>query len=258
MKLEKHRYEDVVVLRFIGEFDSFNLKMFSKRIDAMLSSNDNRIVLDMRLLKFINSAALGYLIQSHKAAAESGGEIVIAQPSKFVKKTLTTLGLDGVFKIFDSVETAILHFRQGTDIGEIKLEGGEFDESLVGSTPIIFRQGGDEGGDAPNQVGKIVTLYGDGLLFRYEVDGDPTEDPVVKILQPGQSLKIKFRQPFAVKDYYFEMSASVTEVVETDTDDGNSVVGTRVKYEEIKDEDRQHLDEFVLNQAKWREEVSGN
>lgn len=253
MKLEKHRYEDVVVLRFVGEFDSFNLKMFSKRIDGMLAAKDNRIVLDMRLLKFINSAALGYLIQSHKAAGEGGGEVLIAQPSKFVKKTLATLGLDGVFKIFDSVETAILHFRQGTDIGEIKLEGGEFDESLVGSTPIIFRQSGDD--DAPNQVGKIVTLYGDGLLFRYEVDGDPTADPVVKILHPGKSLKLKFRQPFAVKDHYFEMQAEVTEVVEMDTDEGASIVGTRVRYDDIKDEDRQHLDEFVLNQAAWRQEV---
>ena len=44
---------------------------------------------------------------------------------------------------------------------------------------------------------------------RYEVEGDPAADPVVKILQPGKSLKLKFRQPFAVKDYYFEMHAEV-------------------------------------------------
>ena len=251
MKLEKQRFEDVVILRFVGEFDSFNLRMFSQRIDAMLDAGDNNIVLDMRLLKFVNSAALGYLIRAHKQAQSGGGELVIAQPSRFVKKTLSTLGLDGVFKIFDGVETAILHFRQGKDIGEINLDQGEFDESLVGSTPVLFRVARYK--EDPNQVGKIVTLYGDGLLFRYDVQGD--DDEVTKFLKKDEQLKVKFRQPFAVKDHYFEIVATVESVVETDTDDGTTL-GARIRYDEISEEDREHLTELVKNQAEWRKEVT--
>ena len=106
MKLEKHRYEDVIILKFTGEFDTFNLPAFSERIDRMIASGDNQFVLDLRLLKFINSAALGYLIKTRKALTEADGGMVLARPSKFVKKTLTTLGLDDVFQMFDSVEGA--------------------------------------------------------------------------------------------------------------------------------------------------------
>ena len=69
MKLEKHRYEDVVILKFTGEFDTFNLPAFSERIDRMIDGGDTQMVFDLRLLKFINSAALGYLIKTAKRLA---------------------------------------------------------------------------------------------------------------------------------------------------------------------------------------------
>ncbi len=49
MKLEKHRYDDVVILKFTGEFDTFNLPGFSARIDTMIDRGDNKLVLDLFL-----------------------------------------------------------------------------------------------------------------------------------------------------------------------------------------------------------------
>ncbi len=259
MKLEKHRYENVVILKFTGEFDTFNLPAFSERIDRMIQSGDNQFVFDLRLLKFINSAALGYLIKTSKRLQSEGGQMVLARPSKFIKKTLTTLGLDDVFKMFESVEAGVQHFRTGEDVGEIQLEGGEYDEALTGSVPILFRPSGTEEANAlPNQVGRIVTLYEDGLLFRYEPDHDKGDDPVEKFLNAGQTLKLKFRQPFAVKEYYFEMSGQIQEVSKMagGDDDDTTVDAIRVRYEDIKDDDREHLEQFVRDQESWKSELS--
>ncbi len=258
MKLEKHRYEDVVILKFTGEFDTFNLPAFSERIDRMINAGDEHFVFDLRLLKFINSAALGYLIKTSKRLEQKGGAMVLARPSKFIKKTLTTLGLDDVFKMFESVEAGVQHFRTGEDVGEIRLEGGEYDEALTGSVPILFRPSGSDDADAlPNQVGRIVTLYEDGLLFRYEPDHDKGDDPVESFLKIGQLLKLKFRQPFAVKEYYFEMSGQIQEVNEMSSgdDEDTSVDAVRVRYESIKDEDRSHLEQFVRDQESWKSEL---
>ncbi|MGE0193044.1 MAG: STAS domain-containing protein [Planctomycetota bacterium] len=255
MKLEKRRYEDVLILRFVGEFDSFNLPSFSEHIDQMIDGGDQRLILDCHLLKFINSAALGYLIKTRKRLTAQGGDMLLARPSKFVKKTLGTLGLDALFRIFDSVESALMHFKQGLDIGELDLEAGEQDESLTGSVPILFRPaGGDADEDAPNQVGRIVTLYEDGLLFRYTAEGPLAGDPVQAFLKSGADLKMKFRQPFAVKDHYFEMLGSVVEVSEQTDDDGSSLTA-RVHYGEISDDDRMHLQQFVRDQDAWRKEL---
>jgi anti-sigma B factor antagonist len=264
MKLEKHRYGDVVILKFTGEFDTFNLPAFSERIDRMITGGDTQMVFDLRLLKFINSAALGYLIKTSKRLREAGGEMVLARPSKFVRKTLSTLGLDDVFKMFESVEAGVKHFITGEDIGEIKLEGGEHDEALTGSVPIIFKPTGTPEADAmPNQVGRIVTLYEDGLLFRYErePDGstaDGSKDPVHPYLVAGQELKLKFRQPFAIKEYYFEMGGEVVEVISmSGSDDEEAAVDAiRVKYDSIKEDDRKHLEQFVRDQESWKAEIT--
>jgi len=253
MKLEKHRYDDIIILKFTGEFDTFNLPGFSERIDKMISQGDVLMILDLHLLKFINSAALGYLIKTSKSVAEHGGEMVMARPSKFVKKTLSTLGLDTVFKMFASTEDAIQHFKKDEDVGELKLGGGEYDESLTGSVPILFRPADQDA--APNQVGRIVTLYEDGLLFRYESGGDAA-DPAKGYLSEGTKLKLKFRQPFAVKDYYFEMGGGVTQVSEmVGSDDEDAVLTVKVSYDNIKDEDRKHLEQFVRDQDSWRQEL---
>ena len=67
MKLEKKRYEDIVILKFVGEFDTFNLPMFGERVDRMIDGGDILLVLDVRLLTFINSTALGYLSRCRSA-----------------------------------------------------------------------------------------------------------------------------------------------------------------------------------------------
>lgn len=256
MKLEKKRYDDIVILKFTGEFDTFNLPAFSERIDRMVTGGDVQFVLDLHLLKFINSAALGYLIKTAKTVKEKHGEVVIARPSRFIQKTLVTLGLENVFKVFPTVEDAILHFKKGADVTQLNLEGGEFDESLTGSVPILFRTTTPGSKDEPpNQVGRIVTLYEDGLLFRYEPKGK--SDPVERSLQPGVTLKMKFRQPFAVKDYYFDMEGKIVEVSPLigGAGDEDRVVTVRVRYDKIRDEDRKRLSQFVRDQETWRAEL---
>jgi anti-anti-sigma factor len=257
MKLEKRRYDDVVILKFTGEFDAFNLPTFSEKIDAMIKAGDRQLVLDLHALKFINSAALGYLIKTSKTVREQGGQIVLARPSKFIQKTLVTLGLDGVFEAFQTVEDAILHFKKGESLGKLNLESAEYDEALTGAVPILFRK---ETADPtiPNQVGRIVTLYEDGLLFRYEPVGKGGKDPVEKDLVEGARLKLKFRQPFAVKDHYFEMTGSVSQVSRmyglTEAGD-EGVITAKVKYDRIRDEDRKHLQQFVRDLETWKTEL---
>jgi anti-sigma B factor antagonist len=257
MKLEKKQFGDVVLLKFVGEFDTFNLPMFGERVDRMIDSGNVLFILDVRLLTFINSTALGYLIRMSKRVKEAGGEVVLARPSKFLKKTLSTLGLEAVFPVYESEEDALVYLRKGAEVGKMDLAGAEQDEALHGAVPILFRKvETDETGEfPPNQVGRIVNLFADGLLFRYQVSGE--SDPVEGSLAEGAKLKLKFRQPFAVKDHYFEMDADIADIKTSDDDDAGHVLTVRMTYDKVKDEDRKLLDQFVSDTQTWRKEVHG-
>ena len=123
--------------------------------------------------------------------------------------------------------------------------------------PILFRKD-DDATLPPNQVGRIVTLYEDGLLFRYEPTTKGGKDPVEKDLVAGTKLKIKFRQPFAVKDHYFEMAANIAQVsrLAGPTDGGDEgVLAVKVRYERIKDADRKSLQQLVRDLDTWKSEL---
>ncbi len=257
MKLEKRRYDDVVILKFVGEFDASNLMTFAGKIDAMIEAGDRQIILDLHALKFINSAALGYLIKTAKELKASGGEMVVARPSRFIQKTLVTLGLERVFTAFDHVEDGIVHFKRGETVGQIDLSKAEYDETLTGAVPLLFRKD-DKENLPPNQVGRIVTLYEDGLLFRYEPVAKGGKDPVEAELVAGTRLKMKFRQTFAVKDYYFEMTGTIVQVsrLSGPADGGDEgVLAVKVRYEKIREEDRKHLQQLVRDLETYRSEV---
>ncbi len=257
MKLEKKRYDEIVILKFTGELEAFNLPGFTERMERWIQSGDVRFVFDVRLLTFLNSSAFGYILRLRKVLAEKGGGLVLARPSKFVRKTIKTYGVEGILPLAETVEDAILHFKKGADVAQLALEGTESDEALQGEVPVIFRLRAEEGADeAPNQVGRIVSLYEDGILFHYEAASNL--DPVELNVGVGTLLKLKFRQPFVVKDRYFEMDARVREVgVFEDAGNENRVLAVRVDWEEISDQDRQDLERFIRDQAEWRREVQG-
>ena len=116
MKIERKMAGDVVILHFTGEFDAFNLPQISEGIDQLIQKGSVLLVFNLKGLKFINSSALGYLMKTHRRVRELEGELVLAEPSKFFQTTISTLGIDQIFKIFPNDEEAVKYtVRAGID-----------------------------------------------------------------------------------------------------------------------------------------------
>ncbi|HZJ71111.1 MAG TPA: STAS domain-containing protein [Planctomycetota bacterium] len=107
MKLVKEARDGITVLTLKGEFDSFVTGSFSAEIGKLQEEGANRIVLNQRLVKYINSTALGSIIKARKACREAGGDLVVSSPSPAVREAMESLGLDRVFRIFEDDDTAV-------------------------------------------------------------------------------------------------------------------------------------------------------
>ncbi|MEK6255467.1 MAG: hypothetical protein N2B05_12285, partial [Gemmatimonadales bacterium] len=109
--------------------------------------------------------------------------------------------------------------------------------------------------DAHHKVGRVVSLYEDGLLFHYDASGDL--DPAALELSTGTVLKLKFRQPFVEKKKYFTMEATVkhVDVFAESEDGGPRTLAVLTEWSDIPDEDREALNRFVADQAEWRKEI---
>lgn len=266
MRVERKQWGDVTLLTFIGEFDAYNLSTFSSKIDNLVDAGQVRLVFNLRLMTFINSSALGYLVQTKKAVVEQGGDVVIVQPAKFVRKALTVLGLVEYFHIFESDEEAVLFFHKGDAVESIHLDDveAEPDEKLLGENAIMFRLLDESSqellGPAPH-VGKISSAYKHGLRFRWNIPaaGGRSKlhlDNFDDFVHPGRGLAVKFRQPFVAKAKYFEALGTVTKVTkDIDEEEDFRQAQVHFEYTEIDAEDKASLDRFVEDLEGLRQEV---
>lgn len=82
----------------------------AERIVSLNADGACRFVLHMRDVIFIDSTALGLLIKTHRHLRNAGAEMVLAEPSKFFRTTVATLGIDQVLTIRSSIDEAVAHF----------------------------------------------------------------------------------------------------------------------------------------------------
>ncbi len=250
MKIDRRQAGDVVILAFTGEFDAFNLPTISEAIDTLIEKGTNQFVFNLHLLKFINSSALGYLIKVSKQLREMEGELALSQPSKFFQSTVSTLGLDQIFKIFPSDEEAVQYFAGGEEV-LAELKEVPVDEKLLGSTVMFFRL--LDKPDAGMAVGRILSIYEDGPTFKY-----PTAPDKIKIRPDemiiGRKLWAKFRQPFLEKERFFVVEAEIVMAVDLEDEPGASKY--RLRYTDIDAGDRKALDQFVRDQDLLRSEAN--
>ena len=102
--------ESHAVLHLRGEFDTYYCPQLQEEIDGIQKTGVHHVVLNLRMVKFINSTALGAIIKASKALTAAEGKLVISRPSTFCRDIIEKVGLDRVVPIFDTDEDAIASF----------------------------------------------------------------------------------------------------------------------------------------------------
>ena len=140
MKIDKSLHDDHAVLTLKGEFDTFYCPMLQQEVEALVERGVSHLLVDMRLVKFINSTALGAIIKAHKRCRAEAGELVISQPSNFVRDVITKVGIDKLIPMFETEQEAtkaiIKHLNQRELTGEAPVDH----EKILVSFPDETRQ----------------------------------------------------------------------------------------------------------------------
>jgi anti-sigma B factor antagonist len=95
------------VVAVTGEVDLFTAPEFKQRVMAPIAAGVDRVIVDLTGTTFIDSSSLGALIGAHRRLQQRGGRLVVACDNDAIVKTFRITGLDGVFTIVDSVQTAL-------------------------------------------------------------------------------------------------------------------------------------------------------
>jgi anti-anti-sigma factor len=230
MHIQVEPRDGYAILHLRGEFDTYYCPHFQAEVDSLVKGGVNRVVLNLRLVKFLNSTALGAMIKAAKGLSADGGKLVISRPSSFARDILEKVGLHRVVPIFDSDEAAAASFSEGV---RGKSPAGEEalleDESSVLFTPadpgriehfVAQTKGranpihGHRFGKNFSGVGRMAGLDEKGLRFTW-TGGSTGLSPfeMAQLLAIGTEWKVKFRLPLLQRGYC-EAKAVVAEVEE--------------------------------------------
>ncbi len=88
----------------IGETDGIPItESFSEK----LGEGTRQFIIDLKELQHINSSGLGVLITLLTKARKVGGELMLANPSDYIKNLLLITKLNTIFQIHGSMEDAV-------------------------------------------------------------------------------------------------------------------------------------------------------
>jgi anti-sigma B factor antagonist len=94
-----------IVVRLGGELDLYNAEEVRSALLQAIDSGPTRIVVDMTEVDFVDSTALGVLIEARSKLGRDG--LTLAGPQIETRRTLQVSGLDRHLPVHDSVDDAL-------------------------------------------------------------------------------------------------------------------------------------------------------
>lgn len=95
------------MLEVSGEVDIYTAPKLREKLVELIDAGNDRIVVDLERVGFMDSTGLGSLVAGLKRIRERDGELAIVCTREPVLKVLGITGLDRVFPVHDSVEKAL-------------------------------------------------------------------------------------------------------------------------------------------------------
>jgi anti-sigma B factor antagonist len=104
MAVEQH--DGAVVMRLGGEIDLYNAAKLKQALVDVVKNAPHRLVLDLSEVEFIDSTALGALIEA-RATLVGRGSLLLAAPAHETRRALQVSGLDRHLQVHDTVDAAL-------------------------------------------------------------------------------------------------------------------------------------------------------
>ncbi len=97
-RLEAREEDGVLVLRLSGELDVTNAKQVRSAVDAVLTSETERLIFDLEGLQFMDSSGIAMLVSvAHKVR-----EVQVRNPSSIVRRLMELTGLTDTLHVTPS------------------------------------------------------------------------------------------------------------------------------------------------------------
>ena len=101
-----------VVLAITGEIDIATAPRLRERLNSVIDRGTNRVVIDLSVVDFIDSVALGVVVHVKNRLGDDGRLAVVAEEGSYTMLIFEAAGLDSVLDLFQTRAEAIAHVKR--------------------------------------------------------------------------------------------------------------------------------------------------
>ncbi len=102
--------QGVSVMKVEGRVDSETTPQLEKALSALLTSNCNKIVVNLNGVDYMSSAGLRAIVRAHQAAQKAGGSVRLAAVPELITSIMYTVGLNQVLMAYPNDQAAVSGF----------------------------------------------------------------------------------------------------------------------------------------------------
>lgn len=101
---------NIAVIGVSGRVDGFSAPQLDDALQGAIKAKHNKIVVDLGKTEFMSSAGMRALLKARLEVQDKNGELRLAGPTDYLLDSLKLVGLDKLFHIYPSRETALAGF----------------------------------------------------------------------------------------------------------------------------------------------------
>ena len=112
LRIGQRDFDQLTILDLHGKLAGEAGEALAQRIDDLIAVGRTRVILNLRNVSFIDSAALGELLSKRSSLRDAGGQLKLLHLTDRVWDLMVTTKLELVFETFRSETEAIRSFGQ--------------------------------------------------------------------------------------------------------------------------------------------------
>lgn len=113
LEIETAEAQDgIPVVHLRGEIDLHTCPQLRTTLHGLMEAGKKNIVLDMAEVPYLDSAALGVLVDAVRRAREAGGALHLVQVTPFVLRAFEITRLIKIFQVHPSVDAALAAVKE--------------------------------------------------------------------------------------------------------------------------------------------------
>lgn len=112
--------DEVAIIKLSGRITIVNCQEIHNLGETALQITKN-IIIDLDKVSFVDSAAIGTLVNLAKKSRQNGGDLVVSSASPRLRKTFSILKLDSFFVRSDDIDSGIRYLKGNTQTPVLKL-----------------------------------------------------------------------------------------------------------------------------------------